>query len=268
MRWEEAEAAYAEAGRLAQEADDGFSALLSRLGHVNVLHFRGNLAEAERQYWGILEDARAGGYQEAEARAEHGLGSVLTARGQAAEAVPHLWGGFELYNDQSSKLRALQDLGFALLSLGDVDAAERALLEIVRRDATSDNLVNSLIELMHCASFRRDRVGFERWREKCESKLDTMAPNMHADFLLKAGIGLARFGLFPKAKQLMSEALEIASRNQLHALEFKIDRIRNGLSDCEAEMKTGARTATEPVWYSEAVREVSASLAELAQSGV
>ncbi len=265
MRWEEAEAAYAEGGRLAREAGDGFSALLSRLGHVNVLHFRGNLAEAERQYWGILDDARAGGFREAEARAEHGLGSVQTARGQAAEAVPHLWNGFELYNDESSKLRALQDLGFALLSLGEVESAERALLEIVRRDATSDNLTNSLIELMHCASFRRDRVGFERWREQCEAKLDTMAPNMRADYLLKAGIGLARFGLFQKAERLMEEALAIASEHQVHALEFKIDRIKNGLRDCEAEVKAGIQAATEPVW-SEAVKEVSASLAQLTTS--
>ena len=267
MRWEEAEAAYAEGGRLAQEAGDTFSALLSRLGHVNVLHFRGNLAEAESHYWGILEDARAGQYQEAEARAEHGLGSVLTARGQASEAVPHIWKGFELYNDQSAKLRALQDLGFALLGLGEVEAAERALLEIVRRDTTSDNLNNSLIELMYCASYRRDRVGFERWREQCEAKLDRMAPNMRADYFLKSGIGLARFGLFQRAERLMEEALVIAGQHHLHALEFKIERIKNGLRDCEAEVKAGPQVATEPVW-SEAVREVSVSLAQLAQSVV
>ncbi len=95
-----------------------------------------------------------------------------------------------------------------------------------------------------------------------------MAPNMHADFLLKAGIGHARFGLFHKAKQSMDEALEVATRNQLHALEFKIERIMHGLGDCEAEVKAGVLAATELVWYSEAVREVSTSLAELAQSAI
>jgi len=267
MRWEEAEAAYAEGGRLARESGDGFSALLSRLGHVNVLHFGGNLAEAERHYWEILEDARAGNYQEAEARAEHGLGSVLTARGQSAEAAPHIWHGFELYNDQSSKFRALHDLGLAMLSLGEVEGAECALLEVTRRASTADNLNNAYIELLHCASYRRDRVSFERWREKCEAKLDTMAPNMRADYLLKAGIGLARFGLFRRAERLMEEALEIASRHQLHALDFKIERIKNGLRDCEAEVKAGPQAAAEPLW-SEAVREVSDSLAQLAKSTV
>jgi tetratricopeptide (TPR) repeat protein len=265
MRWEEAEAAYGEAGRLAGEAGDSFSVLLSRLGRVNVLHFRGNLAEAERQYWGILEDARAGGHQEAEARGEHGLGSVLTARGQAAEAVPHFWRCFELYQDQSSKLRALQDLGFALLTLGEVASAETALLQVVQCGAAPDSHNNALIELMHCASFRRDRVGFERWREKCEEKLDVMAPNMRADFLLKAGIGLARFGQFPKAGRLMEQALGIASEHRLHRLEFQIERIKNGLRDCEAEVKSG-QAVTEPLWSSEEVRAVSVALAQLAIS--
>jgi len=267
MRWEEAEAAYAEGGRLARESGDGFSGLLSRLGHVNVLHFSGNLAEAERQYWEILEDSRAGNHQEAEARAEHGLGSVLTARGQSAEAVTHIWNGFELYNDQSSKYRALQDLGFAMLSLGEVEGAECALLEVTRHASTADSLNNAFIELMHCASYRRDRVSFERWREQCVAKLDTMAPNMRADYLLKAGIGLARFGLFQRAERLMEEALVIAAKNQLHALDFKIERIKNGLRECEAEVKAGPRTVAEPV-RSEEVREVTASLAELAQSAI
>ena len=266
MRWEEAEAAYAEGGRLARESGDGFSGLLSRLGHVNVLHFSGNLAEAERRYWGILEDARAGEHQDAEARAEHGLGSVLTARGQAEEGVPHLWRGFELYQDDSSRTRVLQDLGLALVSLGQVQSAEHALHEVVRRNAGPDTTNNALIELMNSASYRRDRVSFERWRERCEVCRGSMAPNMLADFLLKTGIGLARFGLFQRATGVMEEALAIAERNKLHGLEFNIERIKNGLRDCEAEVKAG-QAATEPV-RSGPVMEVSASLAELAQLAI
>jgi tetratricopeptide (TPR) repeat protein len=268
MRWEEAEAAYAEAGRLARDSGDGFSALLSRLGHVNVLHFSGNLAEAERQYWGILADARAGSHREAQARAEHGLGVVLTVRGQAAEAVPHLWNSIELYQDQPSRLRVLMDLGLALSSLGEIRGAEHALLQALRQDAAKEIQNNALIELMHCASYRRDRLSFERWRDLCEANTPTLAPNMRADFLLKAGIGFARFALFDRAQSLMEEALNVASENRLHAIEFKIERIKNGLRDCEAEVRAGSPAATDPVSQSETVREVSASLAALSESDV
>jgi len=86
-----------------------------------------------------------------------------------------------------------------------------------------------------------------------------MAPNMHADFLLKGGIGHARFGNYAKAERLMEEALQIATEHKLHAQEFKIDRIKSGLRECVACQET----PTETVLQTPAVREVSASLAAL-----
>ena len=258
-RFDEAEGWYANAGTRAAAVDDQFSVLLARLGHANALQYRGNLVECERSYWSILADAQRGGFGQAEALAEHGLGSVLLYRGQPADAVPHIWGSIERYQDDTSRLRAFHDLGIALLSLGDADAAERALQHVVGSGASADHTNNALIELLHCASYRRDRVGFERRRERCEAATPTMAPNMRADFLLKAGIGYARFGNFAKAERLMAEALQIASEHKLHALEFKIERIKNGLQDCVAckEMPT------ETVLQTPAVREVSASLTAL-----
>ena len=259
-RFDEAEHWYTGAGERATQVGDAYSVLLGRLGYANILFFRGNLADCERTYREILADARRERSEEAEARAQHGLGATLAGRGQPAEAIPHLWCSIELYEDEASRLRSFQDLGLALLKLGDADGAERALLQVIRSETSADNLHNSLIELMHCASFRRDRVGFERWRARCESALPTMAPNIHADYLLKSGIGLARFGNFPRAERLMEEALRIASEHKLHALEFKIERIKNGLGNCVACQEM----PTEPVLQTEAVREVSASLAALA----
>ena len=257
-----AEAAYAEAGRIADAAGDVPSVLLSRIGHCNVLYFQGNLAEAEREWRAVLADAAAGGHRTAEAHAEHGLGTVLQRRGQLHEGAPHLWRAYELYDDEPARLRVLNDLGIVLLALGDVDGAERALAEVVRRDRMGENLTNSLIELMHCASFRRDRVGFERWREKGLEHLEETLPNVLADYYLKVGIGLARFGSYRNAEAQMQQALEIASAHGLHELVFRIERIKSGLRDCEA-LAYVESAAAEPVVWSEALREVSASLAAL-----
>src|SRR5439155_509036 len=84
----------------------------------------------------ILADARAAGQQDAEARAEHGIGVALVHMGQPADAIPHVWRGFELYEDEESRLRALNDVGSMLLSVGDSAGAERALSEVVRRGGT------------------------------------------------------------------------------------------------------------------------------------
>jgi len=262
-RFDEAEAAYVAAGELAATAGDRYSELLSRIGRANTLLGRGNLAEAERCLRAILADARTAGQQDAEARAEHGIGVALHHMGQPADAIPHVWRGFERYEDDDSRQRALGDLGIMLLMLGDAAGSEHALSEVVRRGGTNETLSNALIELMHCASFRRDRVGFARWRERCEARVAEMPPNIRADCYLKQGIGQARFGQFKKAEALMERALEIASAGGLHEFEFLIERIKSGLHECEQAIQTESRALAEPVFQTEELREVSASLAQL-----
>ncbi len=265
-RFSDAETAYLHAGQLAATAGDGHSVLLSRLGLAAAIQGRGNLAEAERCYREILADARMAGTRAAEAPAEHGVGTTLLLRGQPAEAAPHVWRAFELYEDEPARLRALNDLGMMLLALGDAEGAVRALGEVVRRGGKHDAVVNALIELMHCASYGRDRVGFERWRSECERHLEHMAPNMVTDFLFKVGVGHARFGHFPKAETFLVAALETAAANGLHELEFRIERIRNGLGDCEKELASSCAEATEP-FTSEPLRTVRQSLQDLARAG-
>jgi len=254
---------YHRAGALADREGDRFSALLARLGYCNVLHFRGNLTESERCLRGVLDDAKTGGFRQAEAMAEHGLGSVLDVRGHIDEGVPHLWRAYELYEDEPSRLRALQDLGMDFLALGDADSAERALGEVVRRSTQQDVVLNAMVELMHCASFRRDRLAFERRRQECDARVGDMPPNILTDYCLKSGIGAARFGNYPKAHALLTEGLAIASRHGLHEFEFRVERILNGLSECQVAAAAD-EAPPAPVYHSPAVREVSASLAALA----
>jgi tetratricopeptide (TPR) repeat protein len=210
----------------------------------------------------VLADAAAGGFRAVEAQAEHGLGNVLSRRGQPHEGAPHLWRAYELYEEEDGQLRSLNDLALILLSLGDVTGAERALTQVIRRERLPDNLANATIELMHCASFRRDRVGFERWRERALDHFEAALPNIRVDYHLKVGIGLARFDNFPKAEAQMQQALEIASAHGLHEFVFRIERIKNGLRECEA-LTCSESPAAEPANWTEQLREVSASLAAL-----
>jgi len=263
--FESAQAAYSEAGRIAAEAGDHQSVLLSRVGRCNVIFFQGNLPEAERAWRGLLADAGAGTYRNVMAQAEHGLGNVLYRRGQIHDGAPHLWRAYELYEEESNKLRALNDLGVLLLALGDADGAERALNHVVARDRKGENAANALVELMHCMSYRRDRLGFERWRGRCEEQMAEMPANIRADFRLKVGIGLARFGNFRKADAELRGALEIASAHSLHELAFRVERINNGLRDWESLAECERITVAEPIVRTEALREVSASLATLVE---
>src|SRR5436309_14318124 len=124
-RFDEADAAYTEAGELAKLAGDRYSVLLSRIGRANTMLGRGNLADAERRLEGVLADARTAGERCVEARAEQGIAAALYYMGQSAEAIPHAGHAFQLYEEDAARLRALGDVGTMLLSLGDATGAER-----------------------------------------------------------------------------------------------------------------------------------------------
>lgn len=260
--FEQATKAYAEAGRIAVIVGDTASVLLSRVGQCNVVYFRGNLAEAEQTWRDILVEATRTQLREIQAQAEHGLGNVLARRGQPHHGAPHLWRSYELYEDEMQQLRTLSDLGLLLLSIGEVADAERALMEVVRREKVAENLANAKIELMNCASFRRDRVSFERWRERALDHVVEELPNIRADFHFKAGLGLARFGNYHRAEHELRRAHEIAVAHGLHEFVFRIERMRNGLQHCQA-LDSVEGPAVESVADREALREVSASLAAL-----
>jgi tetratricopeptide (TPR) repeat protein len=263
--FERALKAYTEAGQIAQTAGDGASVLLSRIGQCNVIYFRGNLAEAEQAWQAIVVDASRIQLREIQAQAEHGLGNVLARRGQPHKGASHLWRAYELYEDEMQQLRTLNDLGLLLLSIGKVADAEKALLEVVRREKNADNLANAKIELMNCASFRRDRVSFERWRERALDHMVDELPNIRADFHLKAGLGLARFGSYHRAEQELRRAHEIATAHGLHELVFRIERMKEGLQNCQA-LDGVESPAVESVADKDALRDVSASLAALSPS--
>jgi len=233
--------------------------MLSQIGRAMTLFGRGNLPEAERRLAQVAADARQDRDRAAEAPAEHNLAAVLQHRGSPDAALLHAWRAFELYDEDESRLRALGDVGVMLLTLGDAIGAERALNEVIRRATTQGPVANAVIELMHCASYRRDRVGFERLRGRCEELKTNMPPNILADYHLKAGIGEARFGKFKRAAASLNRALKIAEEVGLHAFVFKIERIKSGLGACEE----AATVETQTTIDIEAVRAVSESVALL-----
>jgi len=261
--FDQADEAYAEAGRIAAGVGDRQAFLTSQVGQTNVVYFRGNLAEAERRWRSILADTVGTSYYGVMAQAEHGLGNLLDRSGQPQEGASHLWKAYELYEEESSQLRVLTDLGLLMLRLGHVEDAERALGEVVRRERIGgENLTNAVIELMNCASYRRDRLGFERWRERCLEHLPHAPPNVRADFSMKSGIGYARFGNVRKSESQLRQALEIATAHGLHEQVFRIEPILAGTKDCGAPEHVES-AAPEDSYDTGPLKEVSASLAML-----
>jgi hypothetical protein len=90
-----------------------------------------------------------------------------------------------------------------------------------------------------------------------------MSPNILTDYLLKLGIGLSRFGQFDRAVAELDQALHVAQTHRLHEFEFRIERIRAGLRDCEAVEQAEQDTRAEPAAHGSELAAVSAALASI-----
>ncbi|HTY07034.1 MAG TPA: hypothetical protein VMC86_10980 [Gemmatimonadales bacterium] len=259
-RFDAAYEAYDRAGSLALIAGDAYSELLSRIGRVNILWGRGNLAEAETGYRQLILDAQAARLPDAEARATDGLATTVSMRGRPVEAIPYAWRAYELYEDAASKVRALVGLGIMLREVGDLDAAERAFrASLARGDGTEDS-ENAVLELMECAVRRGDRFGYARWREEARRRDSRFTPSMRVDFHLKQGVADARFGNPARGQEHLAAALELAQRHKLHEYVFRIEGLQSELREPDR---------LQPVEFAESepdrsLEQVRASLRELA----
>lgn len=258
-RFDEAYSSYETAGSLALVTGDVYSELLSRIGRVSILWNRGNLAEAEAGYRQLIDDARAAQSTDAEARAVDGLAATLSVKGRPAEAIPFAWRAFELYEDCTSKNRALIGLGILLRDLGDLDAAERAFRAALAHTDGTEHSGNAVLELIECASVRGDRFGYARWREEARRREPGFTPSMRVDFLLKQGVADARFGNAERGQEHLQLALGLAQKHKLHEYVFRIEGLKQTL-------RAPDRLAPVEVaegWNDESVEAVRASLREL-----
>lgn len=222
---------YERASSAALLAGDVHAELASRLGRVNIVWARGNLAEAEAGYRTLIADARAAHQSDHEASATQGLAVTISQRGRPAEAIPHAWRAYELFDDVSNKVRTLIGLGIMLRDVGDLAAAEQALRASLAAANGTEHSENAVLELMECASQRGDRFGYARWREEARRRESRYLPSMRVDFFLKQGVAERRFGNVARSDALLGTALELAKKHALHEYVFRIEGLKDDLRE-------------------------------------
>ncbi|HYK10150.1 MAG TPA: hypothetical protein VEV39_05095 [Gemmatimonadales bacterium] len=256
----QAYAAYEQAGSRALLAGDIYSELLSRIGRVNIVWGRGNLAEAEAGYRQLIVDAQAAHQRDAEARATQGLADTLSARGNAADAIPLEWRAFELYEDVPAKVRILITLGIEFRQVGDHAASDRALRSALQIRGESEDGSNAVLELMETSSLRGDRFGYTRWREEARHREPRFTPSMRVDFFMKQGMADARFGNRERGLDLLEQAIELARKHMLHEFVFRIEGLKHDLREPSRLEPAESAESVE----SESLDAVRAGLRELA----
>jgi tetratricopeptide (TPR) repeat protein len=261
-RWTDATTCYAAAESAAEAAGDAVLALRAKLGRGAVLRGQGNLPLARTVAEEVAGTAHRAGLREVEAMAYADLGSVLSNEGRRVETIQAIYRAFLLTDDVLQRTRVLGDLGVVLLEIGACDAA-RTAFGIVLKSRTSFLVrTNALLELMDMESSAGNRMAFERRRGEADVLRSRMPPSMLADFYLKAGVGLARFGQTGRGRELLMTGQRLSEEHRLNAWYFRFERMLENLEGCEIrepELATPAVDNTPP-----AIEEVAVGLREFA----
>jgi tetratricopeptide (TPR) repeat protein len=233
-RWNEATSCYLSAEDAAGRSEDRVLSLRARLGRSSVLRGQGNLPMARGMVEAVIDAAREAGLRDVQAMALSDLGSVYSVEGRGVESVLANYEAFRLTEDALQRMRVLGDLGICLREIGAAEGA-RVAFEIVVASRTSFIVrTNAILELMELESSAGNRMAFERLRGEAERLRDRMPPFMLVDLHYKAGVGLARFGQFGRARQLLAAGMELAETHRLNAWYFRVEKTLAGLKDYEA----------------------------------
>jgi tetratricopeptide (TPR) repeat protein len=264
-RWSAANTCYARAEDAAMAGSDMVTVLRSRLGRSGVMRGQGNLPLALSNTLKVADEAGQVGLTEIQAMAYADCGVVYSLQGAYDEMVTANYRAFTLSEDSIQRMRVLGDLGIGLLNLKAFESA-RLAFEIVAESNTSLLVrTNALLELMDLESRVGNRLAFERRRSEGEALRERMPPSMTADFLYKAGTGLARFGRQKRAQEILQAGLRLSEEHHLNAWYFKFERELVALetSDQSATTET-IPTTPAPFVGSPAVEEVAMGLREYA----
>jgi tetratricopeptide (TPR) repeat protein len=267
-RWAAANTCYERAEQAAQSVGDLVTVLRSRLGRCAVLRGRGNLPLALSNTRAVVDEAGRLGLREVQAMAYADLGAVCANQGLRVEAVQANYQAFLLGEDSLQRMRVLGDLGVCLIGIGAPETARLAFEIVVDSNTSFHVRTNAVLELMDLESSVGNRVAFERRRAQAEEVRDRMMPSLAADFHLKVGVGLARFGRFKRAKELLSAGLRLAEEHRLNVWYFKFESELKALEAQQASPSLEAREPdlATPATYNEwpAVDEVAVGLREYA----
>jgi tetratricopeptide (TPR) repeat protein len=265
-RWAAANTCYHRAEDSATSTGDLVTVLRSRLGRAGVARGQGNLPLSRSIVQEVAGLAERASVREVQAMAWADLGVVLELQDNIEESVQAKYRAFQLTEDSLSRMRVLGDLGVSLLQL-KAYASARLAFEIVASSNTSFIVrTNAVLELMDLESASGNRMAFERRRAEADGSRERMPPSMMADFQFKAGVGMARFGRYKRAREFLSAGLQLTEEHRLNVWYFKFERELKALEGLEANEIRQPELATPTAIESPVVEEVAVGLREYALS--
>jgi len=220
-KWNAAEQAFTEAGRLASRRGEPARAMRARVGVAAAILARGNVPKAEQLLHAIVDECRSGGFTAELAQALHDSAIVASMRSQHERSVLLAYESMQMTTDPAEVERILHDLGAFLIRMERFDAARDALLVLEGRATRSEVRVAARANLVAVAARSGDRALFHASLARVADA--QMTPFARVNFLIESARGFRRFGEAGQAESRLEEARALAEEHQLNRAIIEID---------------------------------------------
>jgi tetratricopeptide (TPR) repeat protein len=219
--WETSARAYSQAAYIADTLSDRPGVLTVQVGIANTYIAKGNLPQAQTILDDIVMQARDQQLPELESFALHSRAAIAQIRGDHAEGVKLAYEAFNLSVKPVERDLILADIAAGLSELGMRDAARDAHLILAATSQAKRTRWQATINLLELASLDGMEQAFDLYASELRNA--PMGVWLRSHFLLIFGEGLARFGKFEAAEEILQEAERFASANQIHRVAFQAE---------------------------------------------
>lgn len=258
--WSASADAYARAAHIASTVGDSAGALQVDVGVANNHMARGNLPAAESLLDNVIENARAGAFDEVLGLALHSRASVAHLRGAYAEAVRLGHEALEATRNLTARDGILSDIAAAFAGMGMRDAARDGYLIVAVTAQSQWVRWQATLNLMELAALDGREGDFDAYARELE--IAALAPRLRAYYFIFLSAGQQKFGRNAEAELSLAKGLEFARQNQLHQIAHEA---QVAMAELESRAGMGAEQvvrAAKPEVPS-SVRYVATALSDL-----
>jgi hypothetical protein len=195
--------------------------LTVQVGIANTYIAKGNLPHAQTILDDVVLQARDQHLPEVEGVALHSQSGLAQIRGDFSEGVKLAYEAFNLCAKPADRDLILADIAAGLSALGMRDAARDAHLILAATSQAKRTRWQATINLLELASLDGMEQSFDLYASELRNA--PMGVWLRSHFLLIFGEGLARFGRFEAAEEMLQEAERFASANQIHRVAFEAE---------------------------------------------
>ena len=238
--WDEAAAAYADAGRLAMSMGDVVGILRSQIADARLSSARGNLPRAEELLDQTIARAKSESLHDVIGLALHERAGVAHERGQYEQSIRLGYEALEHTTRDTSRDRVLADIAASFMELGVTSVARDAFLILAATGQEQYVRWTASLNLLDIAIADGSEPAFEAYRRELAQAALPIA--LEVNFHMLVGKGYHAFGRSDRARTSLVQAVELASQNRLNQLLFNAEQ---NLRQLEVGERVKSRTAVE-----------------------